>query len=113
VKPTYIQMLVEGHRYEVMLEISGQWAGMVHLIDGEKPHDPLNSDVLITGARYDSEERRVVLGDADVAVGFDAQRFVPLMTEMISRTDGQACELRRFQTREEGCWTEDDASARS
>jgi hypothetical protein len=80
-------MLVDGHQYEVLLEVGGQWKGMVHLIDAEQPHDPCNSDVLITGARFDELTKTVVLGDADVRAGFDASRFVPLMTEMIHRAE--------------------------
>lgn len=84
-KPLYCQMLVDGHRYEVMLEVGGRWDGQVHLIDGEKLHDPCNSDVLITGAKFDATTQEVVLGDADVVPGLDAEMFVPLMTEMLRR----------------------------
>lgn len=74
-----------GHLWEVVLDVEGEFRGMVHLIDVEKLHDPLNSDVVMTGARYDFATGRITLGDADVRDGFDPA-LLPLMEEAIART---------------------------
>lgn len=53
------------HEYEVILDVGGQWDGMVHILDAELPHDAERcTDVVMTGARWDG--KTVTIGSADV-----------------------------------------------
>lgn len=82
--PLSIVFLVNGHAYEVLLDRDGEWKGLCHLFDHESLHDPYNSDVLMSGARWNFNDETITLGDATVYDGFKQELLGP-MAEAIRR----------------------------
>jgi len=60
---------VDGHQYEVILDIGGKWDGMAHVVDLEKryakpdPDGVCRHEILITGAQWDGRALTVKPND--------------------------------------------------
>lgn len=75
----FTHLFFNGQIYEVMLDVSGQWRGLVHLVDCEKPHDPGGTDVVFSGARWDFGRQFLTLGDAYLAPDVTALKAATLV----------------------------------
>lgn len=59
------EFLVDGHRFEVILDVGGKWDGMAHVVDMEKlepwtgPNGEPITQTVITGASWDGQSLTV------------------------------------------------------
>lgn len=74
-------------RYEVLLDLDGDWRGMVHVFDTSKPKER-NQDVMVSGARWSFETHVITVTVDDIFGDPDAS----LVAEVLAHA---SIELRR------------------